>query len=390
MRAAAIFNNALFDADRDFWFPALVFVDEVQLFAPAVPGEVSSEVNRMSLGSMTNLMCRGRKRGLCGIIATQRLAKLAKNVAAEASNFLMGRTFLDIDMQRAADLLGIDRGKAEMFRDLQRGHFIALGPALSRSATSIIVGPVETAPRGATPKLTPPPKAEEVSAEEMLAPADGVFARPIRPLRTAEPGSSTEEVLAAADRETPAHIREDDSQAIVMDDAEREAALRTVIAEIMTASGATYRKEAELYQEFCVALRVRKIGGKRPDLSEFRGYLTVARAGVGGDMAATADWGKAMETAAQAPEALRSIYLLFARAALDKSPCPSDLDVARISGSHSPRLARSRIEKLEAEHFLVVRKARGGTRVVVLPDFNWETAPGDPAAPAREPANATA
>lgn len=38
---------------------------------------------------MTNLMCRGRKRGLAGIIATQRLAKLAKNVAAEASNFLM-------------------------------------------------------------------------------------------------------------------------------------------------------------------------------------------------------------------------------------------------------------------------------------------------------------
>jgi DNA helicase HerA-like ATPase len=49
---------------------------------------------------MTNLMCRGRKRGLAGIIATQRLAKLAKNVAAEASNFLMGRTFLDIDMAR--------------------------------------------------------------------------------------------------------------------------------------------------------------------------------------------------------------------------------------------------------------------------------------------------
>ena len=74
-------------------------------------------------------MCRGRKRGLAGVIATQRLAKLAKNVAAEASNFLMGRTFLDIDMARAADLLGMDRRQAEMFRDLARGHFVALGPA---------------------------------------------------------------------------------------------------------------------------------------------------------------------------------------------------------------------------------------------------------------------
>jgi hypothetical protein len=74
----------------------------------------------------------GRKRGLAGIIATQRLAKLAKNVAAEASNFLMGRTFLDIDMARAADLLGLDRRGAEMFRDLARGHWQRPGLFLGR------------------------------------------------------------------------------------------------------------------------------------------------------------------------------------------------------------------------------------------------------------------
>ncbi|HCB74571.1 MAG TPA: ATP-binding protein, partial [Sphingomonas bacterium] len=107
MRCAAVFLNALFDAPRDHWYPALVVVDEAQLFAPAGGGEVAEEVRRASLGAMTNLMCRGRKRGLAGVIATQRLAKLAKNVAAEASNFLMGRTFLDIDMARAADLLGM-------------------------------------------------------------------------------------------------------------------------------------------------------------------------------------------------------------------------------------------------------------------------------------------
>ena len=106
MRCAAAFLSALFDAPRDHWYPALVVVDEAQLFAPAGGGEVAEEVRRASLSAMTNLMCRGRKRGLAGVIATQRLAKLAKNVAAEASNFLMGRTFLDIDMARAADLLG--------------------------------------------------------------------------------------------------------------------------------------------------------------------------------------------------------------------------------------------------------------------------------------------
>ncbi|WP_287292554.1 ATP-binding protein, partial [Mesorhizobium sp.] len=103
MRRAAAFLGGLFEVARDHWYPMLVVVDEAQLFAPAVAGEVSDEARKLSLGAMTNLMCRGRKRGLAGIIATQRLAKLAKNVAAEASNFLMGRTFLDIDMARAAD-----------------------------------------------------------------------------------------------------------------------------------------------------------------------------------------------------------------------------------------------------------------------------------------------
>ena len=129
MLCAAAFLNGLFEADRAHWFPMLIAVDEAHLFAPAMAGEHSDESRRASLGAMTNLMCRGRKRGLAGVIATQRLAKLAKNVAAEASHFLMGRTFLDIDMARAADLLGMDRRAAERFRDLQRGHFVALGPA---------------------------------------------------------------------------------------------------------------------------------------------------------------------------------------------------------------------------------------------------------------------
>nr|CAM77606.1 conserved hypothetical protein [Magnetospirillum gryphiswaldense MSR-1] len=72
MRHAAAFLGGLFDVDRDYWFPMLVVVDEAQLFAPAAAGEVSDEARKASLGAMTNLMCRGRKRGLAGIIATQR------------------------------------------------------------------------------------------------------------------------------------------------------------------------------------------------------------------------------------------------------------------------------------------------------------------------------
>ena len=117
---------------------------------PPPPAKCRTRRAKLSLGAMTNLMCRGRKRGLAGVIATQRLAKLAKNVAAEASNFLMGRTFLDIDMARAADLLGMERRQAEMFRDLERGHFVALGPALSRRPLPMRIGEVETSARTGT------------------------------------------------------------------------------------------------------------------------------------------------------------------------------------------------------------------------------------------------
>src|SRR5512139_3107630 len=185
MRRAAAFLGGLFDAERDHWYPMLVVVDEAQLFAPAAAGEVSDEARKVSLGAMTNLMCRGRKRGLAGVIATQRLAKLAKNVAAEASNFMMGRTFLDIDMARAADLLGMERRQAEMFRDLPRGRFVALGPAVSRRPVAVRIGAVETASRSGGPRLVPPPDATalEEARGMILRMPEAEAALPPRPRR---------------------------------------------------------------------------------------------------------------------------------------------------------------------------------------------------------------
>src|SRR3546814_8796541 len=72
MGCAAAFLNALFDAPREHWFPAPVVIDEAQMFAPSASGDVTDAVRRASLSAMTNLMCRGRKRGLAGAIATQR------------------------------------------------------------------------------------------------------------------------------------------------------------------------------------------------------------------------------------------------------------------------------------------------------------------------------
>lgn len=198
MRCAAAFLSGLFDAPRDHWYPALVVVDEAQLFAPAGGGEVAEEVRRASLSAMTNLMCRGRKRGLAGVIATQRLAKLAKNVAAEASNFLMGRTFLDIDMARAADLLGMERRQAEAIRDLPRGTFLALGPAISRRPIAVGIGAVETMARSISPKLTPLNVPADNLHELLFAPGEND--QPVIPALSRDPPSLS---VATAESRSP-------------------------------------------------------------------------------------------------------------------------------------------------------------------------------------------
>ena len=378
MRAAAAFLGGMFDADRDHWYPVLVVVDEAQLFAPAVAGEVSDDARKLSLGAMTNLMCRGRKRGLAGVIATQRLAKLAKNVAAEASNFLMGRTFLDIDMARAADLLGMDRRQAEMFRDLARGNFVALGPALSRRPLPITIGPVETSARSASPKLMPLPEAPEDARDLIFTPgpeeASAVVRRPPpKPIPTAD-------LLAQLSRPRPAPDLPDEPVFAVVDEAAREADIDAVLREILEDPDAAFRSDAVLYQDFLVRSRIRRVPGEPLPLAAFRRRLAIARAGVAEGAGGEA-WTAALTLSEALPDDLQGMFLMVARAAIDNGPCPSDAALARAYGSHSPRRARRLLAYFEERGLLVARTDFHGRRVLAFPDLGCETAPSHPDAP---------
>ncbi len=377
MRAAASFLGGLFDAERDHWYPMLVVVDEAQLFAPSAAGEVSDEARKVSLGAMTNLMCRGRKRGLAGVIATQRLAKLAKNVAAEASNFLMGRTFLDIDMARAADLLGMERRQAEAFRDLERGHFIALGPALSRRPVPIRIGEVETQARSTSPKLMPLPDQPAGDARDLiLTPGEPERERAV-PVRRAPPPPppSTNDLLAQLVRDRPVAAPAEEEPRQTAE--EREAAIDAIMQEIMSDRDAAFRSLAVLYQDFLVRCRIRRLPGEPLNLASFRRRLTVARAGVDAETAQNPQWDDAIAAAADLPEDIQGVYLLFARAALAKAPCPPDGEIARICGSRSPGRARRLVQYMEQRGFIVCRNDLRGNRIVALPDLGWETLPGD-------------
>ncbi|WP_423066636.1 helicase HerA domain-containing protein [Devosia sp. CN2-171] len=376
MRCAAAFLGGLFDADRDYWYPMLVVVDEAQLFAPAIAGEVSDEARKLSLGAMTNLMCRGRKRGLAGVIATQRLAKLAKNVAAEASNFLMGRTFLDIDMARAADLLGMERRQAEMFRDLNRGHFVALGPALSRRPLPLVIGTVETSARSSSPKLMPLPDAPVDAKELIFAPVPEA-ARPVR-RPPPPPPPSTNDLLAQLVRTQAPQPRPDEP---VIDEAERDGAIDDVIRELLEDRDAAYRSVAVLYQDFLVRCRIRRVPGEALALPAFRRKLAVVRAGVADETAQSETWQTALALSNQLADDVQGVFLVLARAAVEALPCPSDATLARAYGTHSPGRARRLLAYFEERGLLVVRMDLRNQRIVAFPDLGSETAPGSPDAP---------
>jgi hypothetical protein len=372
MRCAAAFLGGLFDAPREHWYPALVVVDEAQIFAPAAGAEVSEEVRRASLSAMANLMSRGRKRGLAGIIATQRLAKLSKNVAAEASNFLMGRTFLDIDMARAADLLGMERRQAESIRDLARGTFLGLGPAIARRPVMVKIGAVETSARSSSPVLTPLPPAPSDDMmtflrEGLEAPASTLFPM-LPPGVSPAPRTAPTEQLLRDLAATPA--REEAGPEHEPEELERitTQVLRAIVAD----PDAAQRTAAVLFQDFQV--RCRMAGVKRSPLepSAFARRLAAARAGIFDRL--DEEWQQALETATDLPDDMLGAFLLVARAAREGEPCPSDEDVARTYGTSSLGRARRVMSYIEGRNIFVTRVDLSGKRSITIPGLGWTTA----------------
>ena len=371
MRCAAAFLAALFDAPREHWYPALVVVDEAQLFAPAAAGEVAEEARRASLSAMTNLMCRGRKRGLAGVIATQRLAKLAKNVAAEASNFLMGRTFLDIDMARAADLLGMERRQAEAIRDLARGTFLALGPAIARRPVTVKIGSVETSARSGSPKLTPLPSGQPVDVAELIFAADDPLPEldfgPVPRAAPVDADALIETIRAPAPAVEAVPDRDAAAiEAIVAD------VMRAIVADGGEEEGAAPRPPSVLFQDFQVRCRMADLPRPPLDLAGFTRRLACARAGI--DDPGDPEWAGALAVADALPDDMVGAFLLVARAAHDGDPCPSDAAIARTYGTSSLGRVRRLIAYIEARDLFVSRVDLAGKRSITIPKLGWTTA----------------
>ncbi len=172
------FCEALINAPKSIWHPTLLAIDEIQMFAPQVG---SAE----SLAAVIDLASRGRKRGLALLGSTQRLSKLHKDVAAELLNKIIMRTGLDVDVQRAADELGMSRaGAAQTLRELEPGEAFVFGPALCRGVERTRIGTVQTThPKtGARGMSAPPPASKAVLAK--LSKLEGLQREAVEEVKT--------------------------------------------------------------------------------------------------------------------------------------------------------------------------------------------------------------
>ena len=138
-----IFLESLIGSTKKLWHPVLIVIDEAHQFCPQV-GQAEPR------DAVIDLCTRGRKRGFCAVLSTQRLSKLHKDACAELLNKMIGRTSLDIDQRRAGDELGLDKGSYQKLRNLSPGDFNIYGPALlsdnglSGDVIRLHVGPIFT------------------------------------------------------------------------------------------------------------------------------------------------------------------------------------------------------------------------------------------------------
>lgn len=163
--------EGLINAPEQHWYPLLALIDEAQTLAPHYDtGDVTADTRKRSTAMLSDLMGRGRKRGIAGVIATQRIAETAKAVVSKATNVIVGRTIFDRDLERAGALLGFTLGHSRALRTLADGEFLAIGPAVAGPRRiRFKAGPVKSRHKGAAPEVIAPPAISATDAAALLA-----------------------------------------------------------------------------------------------------------------------------------------------------------------------------------------------------------------------------
>lgn len=188
------FLDALIDAPKDLWHDCLVVLDEAHVFCPQQGTAEAKE-------AVEALCSRGRARGFCAILATQRISKLDKDALAECNNKLIGRASLDRDIARSNAELELPPRAADL-KNLAPGEFFVFGPAISPVRQKISIGPVLTThpQAGSRRQVSSPPPLE--SLKEVLA-ALHALPLPSAPIAEAESAEANTASSSPSARQLP-------------------------------------------------------------------------------------------------------------------------------------------------------------------------------------------
>ena len=179
----AAFVTALMEAPRSLWHPLILVIDEAHRFAPQEGWAASGEAVR-------ELTSRGRKRGYTAVLATQRMAKINKNVTGDVTHWFIGRVGQATDRKVAADQLGFapSSPEAKELQTMAGRHFYAFGPALAVPARMFRVADTITTIVKAGQARLPTPPAPEAMREIMAAMAAAAAPPPEKPPAGPESG----------------------------------------------------------------------------------------------------------------------------------------------------------------------------------------------------------
>jgi hypothetical protein len=207
------------------------------------------------------------------------------------------------------------------------------------------------------------------------------FSRPVVRRPAPPPPPSTNDLLAQVAKARTEAPAEAVSLFPEIDEAEREAQIKAVMAELLSDPDAGFRTTAVLYQDFLVRCRIRRVPGEPPALPAFKRLLAIARVAPDEEVATSSGWQQALSLSETLTDDVQGVFLVIAQAALTGAPCPSDATLARLYGTHSSSRARRLLTWFEERGLIVLRTDFRGQRIAAFPDLGCETAPGDPNGP---------
>jgi hypothetical protein len=267
----------------------------------------------------------------------------------------------------------MERRQAEAIRDLERGQFLGLGPAIARRPVLVRVGPVRTGSNNAAPVLLPLPGAGDVELLQNIAvpaPQTHSFRAQSRngPELSSQPDARVSTSLDTNGTGAGLELPLPAPPALpTLSDEDREGRIRAILAG--SAAAFVGQPLPILYGEFVIGCRMAGLSPV-PEMAEFRRRFAFALVGIEN----LDGWDDALALAAALPEEMLAPFLAIARAAREGVDCPSDAELARIYGTASLGRVRRMLGHMEERGVIVTRVDLAGARSIALPHLGWTTA----------------